>query len=200
MKHSLLKKFLPSPSESTHSEVPNRTFMAETLESRVLFSAAPIDAPVEAAEERFEGVDAVGFEGIENFSEIRTNLTVDPLNRLQSTFQQGFPEIPNVIGLGEIEANSEFTDSTKPISDQLMEVLNGLESAIVDLDGKQLGYSSGHHVYMDLNTPKHNYQAALHSSAGPNTFNESTIGEVQSDGFISLSAEQINEMVGLEIV
>ena len=69
-KKSFFDKFRSNKKSKDQGEKPSesREFVAEQLEARILYSAAPVDVPVEQApQEAVEEVSDGGFEAIEDF-------------------------------------------------------------------------------------------------------------------------------------
>ena len=132
-----------SKQNSIDEQPAPRVFQAEALESRVLYSAAPIDLPAETEVTEVADVVQGGFLGLEGFGDDPTGYG-DPPNRVQSTVEAVIPSVSGLEHFVQPHVNDQ-------LSHQQVAELRETEPKISQFKGEQFNYSNDSLIYIETN-------------------------------------------------
>ena len=157
---SLLGQILSKFSEDGDSPpATSREYIAEALEARILYSAAPVEMPetvvAEEAPANVEGENQGGFESIDSFasaagdqpaaaSESTATATAPGEGLTLSTLDDLSPEEIEMLATAAIERWKE-----SGLTEEQLEVLEAIEISVIDIDGLALGYADGTDIFLD---------------------------------------------------
>ncbi len=150
-KKSFLKKLLDG---SKSEEKTQREYVAEQLESRILYSGAPVEGEMpDAAQEAPAVIDEGGqnsFSSIEEFGSgqaLQTEEAADELGSVILTSYQNLTpeEIESLTG----SAVEELQGAS--LSNEQLEALDAIEISMVDIEALSLGLNEGYTIELDLN-------------------------------------------------
>lgn len=150
-KSSLLKKIFSrgqtSPEVMTNRQKVEREYVAEALEPRVLYSGAPLEAPVEATGDAAENSPSEGFESVGEFG----SAAVLPEEKAETGASVVLTSFDNLTGDEISFLNSAAIEHWKSsgLSDEQLAALESVEISVLDLDGAVLGYAEGSHIFID---------------------------------------------------
>ncbi|MDF1811584.1 MAG: Ig-like domain-containing protein, partial [Verrucomicrobiales bacterium] len=148
-KRSLLDKLL---ARKTRDQDESREYVAEQLEARILYSAAPVDAaPDESAHVANADVKEVNFKEIDDFggaAEVVEQASDSSLNEYVTLTSFDNLTDEELATLADA-AVQKWIDSG--ISDEQLAALQSIEYDIVDLDADYLGATEGYEIEIDIN-------------------------------------------------
>ncbi|MDF1811583.1 MAG: cadherin domain-containing protein [Verrucomicrobiales bacterium] len=153
-KKTFFEKFLSrNKSESKKGGKENREYVAEQLESRILYSAAPVDiAPAgevvqepvdQSTEGEFQGIDNFG--GTSQFIEAGPDAITGELVTLTSFDHLSESELETLAN-----AAVERWKATDLSTEQL-EALDAIEISVVDIEGLAIAETNGYEIELDWN-------------------------------------------------
>lgn len=130
-----------------------REYIAEQLEARILYSAAPVEAdlpepPAQEAPQESSSVDPGEFGSIDGFAALGEIPAAD------SDIADQLVTLTSYNNLSEEEIKtltSAAIDRWKEtgLSQEQLEVLEAIEMSVVDIDGLALGYAEDSHIFLD---------------------------------------------------
>ncbi len=197
-----------------HTSVPSspesREYIAEALEPRVLYSAAPVAVPVEIEEQVESGEDAArqlaGFESANAFAE---EFGVDSIgysgnsigyNGAESTIADSATvRILNVEQLNSLIDEAESRWEQSGLSTDQLAVLEEIDFQIIDLDGPTLGYAEGSTIVIDADAAGMGWYVDS-TPADDSEFSGSTFGAMESVDLLSVMTHEIGHVLGLQDV
>ncbi len=167
--------------------------LAETLESRVLYSAAPVASPVVVehlvVDEAFSAEsssDSIGY----NFSSIGYN-SVEESGAHGATVR-----VLNADQLDWLVDAAVARWEQAGLSDEQLAALGEISYEIVDLDGPALGYAEGSRVIMDADAAGSGWYIDL-TPADDTEFTGATHGSVEGMDLLSVLVHEMGHVIGL---
>ncbi len=156
-KHSLLQRLnlISDSIEVQEDLVPERTYLAEALEARVLYSAAPVEAPEQITHtEAVESTTLHDFDSIDTFASEAPSIPSEGSGAAADANE--WATLASLENLTEAEleiladAAAQRWESAGLSAEQLA-ALEDIEYEIVDLTGNILGQAEGNKISIDLN-------------------------------------------------
>ncbi|MDF1811863.1 MAG: choice-of-anchor Q domain-containing protein, partial [Verrucomicrobiales bacterium] len=151
-KRSLLDKILPQ--NKSEKEDTQREYIAEQLESRILYSGAPAPAevPVQEVVQDSSG-ESPGFEGVESFTGPDHPVIAD------QSASETLNEIVTLTSLDNLSADeidylaNAAVERWKAadLSAEQLEALEAIEISILDIEGLAIAETNGYDIELDLN-------------------------------------------------
>ncbi len=211
-----MKKFLKSKLSrqakdiATAVDTASREYLAEALEARVLYSAAPVEMP-EAVTEYVESgsssaVSGSDFESLDAFvqsSEAAEHIAPDDSQTqgYQTDIEVTADLLPQLVnGGGDINAILDEAVTrwqASGLDEAQLAALDTVTIEVTDLDGPVLGYADGSHIVLDADAAGMGWFI----DATPwedSEFTGSTLGEVQGIDLLSVVQHELGHVFGLE--
>ncbi len=192
----LLKKHSDSEESSGSQNTTDRDYLAEALEQRVLYSAAPVEIPTQT-EDVTTAIENPGFEGLEGFSStdpsgIQTDFGIVPGQATYRTDLSADALMPIV----EV-AMADWQESG--LSAQQLAALDEVNIEIADLEGGILGYAEGTRIVLDLDAAGEGWFVDA-TPMDDSEFTGSTLGEVEGIDLLSVMRHELGHVLGLQDV
>ncbi len=186
------------PSHSSHNFEDDRQYLAEVLEPRVLYSAAPIAAPVEmevVESDVEQSVAASAFQSISEFAEVPTAEAGD----VSAEIPDVAVHLLNPDDLNAMVAEAKDRWAAAGLSEEQLAALDQVTYEVVDLDGAALGYAEGSRIVIDVDAAESGWYVD-ETPADDSEFTGSTMGEVEGIDLLSVVVHEMGHIIGLQDV
>ncbi len=184
-------------STSASAETTGREYIAEALEPRVLFSAAPVPADMVAEEVVDDSQVSAenGFDGTDEFA--GNGVGAMALAAGEGDHPQGVIHLLNPDALNAMIAEAEIRWEESGLSDEQLAALDQITYEIVDLDGPALGYADGSQIFIDVDAAGYGWFVDATPSDDVE-FSGATVGTVEGIDLLTVLSHELGHVFGLQ--
>ncbi len=204
-KRSLLERLnlLSNSVDIAEDTVPERTYLAEALEARVMFSASPVDLPEQI--EHSESINSTtfsDFESIDSFQDTGASVPTAALASSSPSETDDWVSLASLENLTEAELEALADAAAQRweasgLSDEQLAALDDVTFLIADLDGPALGYAEGSRVVLDIDAAGKGWFVDS-TPQEDSEFSGSTLGQVEGIDLLSVVTHEFGHILGLQ--